>query len=139
MARSYWLAKSEPDVFSIQDLEKAKGKTTPWDGVRNYQARNFLRAMKKGDLVLFYHSSADPPGAAGIAEVVREAYPEADPTWSAVDVKHVTTFPRVVTLEEMKKEEGLSKMIVLKRGNRLSVTPVTEAELEIVSRLGTAR
>ena len=142
-----WLAKSEPTTYSIEDLER--DGTTRWDGVRNFQARNFLRAMKKGDRVLFYHSSAEPTGAAGLAEVAREAYPDPtqfdpkddhydakskkdDPLWSAVDLRHVRTFPRVVTIDELRATKGLEKLIILKRGNRLSVTPVTKAELEKV-------
>jgi predicted RNA-binding protein with PUA-like domain len=153
---SYWLAKSEPEVFSIQDLEKAKKKTTRWDGVRNYQARNSLRAMKKGDHVLFYHSSADPPGVAGIARVVKEAYgdptaldekseyhdPKAtkdDPIWSVVDVKHDETFAHFVSLDELRATKELSGLGVLKRGNRLSVMPVTEREFERIRDLGRKR
>lgn len=142
-----WLMKSEPETFSIDDLA-AKG-SEHWDGVRNYQARNNMREMAVGDLVFFYHSSADPTGVAGIARVVREAYPDHTawdpngkyfdpksraerPLWFMVDVEFVEKFPRVVTLAELKATPGLEQMAVTQRGSRLSVTPVTEAEWEIV-------
>ena len=138
----YWLIKSEPDVFSIRDLAKAPRKTTHWEGVRNYQARNFLRAMQKGDRCLFYHSNADPPGVAGVVEVVREAYPDAaaqdstsdyhdpkaspeNPIWSMVDVKLVEVFPREIALNELRSVRALAGMELLRRGSRLSVTPVS--------------
>jgi predicted RNA-binding protein with PUA-like domain len=149
----HWLIKSEPGTFSISDLEKSPGRTTLWDGVRNYQARNSLREMKKGDRALFYHSNAEPSGVVGTVEVVREAYPdptaldpadphfdpkstEADPIWSVVDVKHVATFARCVELATLKKTKGLEKMAVVQKGTRLSVTPVTDREFEIVVALG---
>jgi predicted RNA-binding protein with PUA-like domain len=151
---NYWLMKSEPSTFGIDDLAKAKGKTTGWDGVRNFQARNFLREMRKGDLAFFYHSSCEVPGIAGVVSVVREAYPDAtafdssddhfdpdsdpqNPRWFTVDVKLVTKFDRVVTLEELRRhsQSKLKNMIVLKRGNRLSITPVTKSEWEFVSSL----
>jgi predicted RNA-binding protein with PUA-like domain len=152
----HWLFKSEPDVFSIDDLAKAKGRTTAWDGVRNYQARNTLRdAVKKGDLVVFYHSSADPPGAAGVAEVVREAYPDPTqfdakskyhdpaakrdaPPWMAVDVRLVRKFPRLVPLDALRADPALAKMDLLRRGNRLSVQPVTPQEFAAIERLAGA-
>jgi len=139
----YWLAKSEPDVFSFADLQKAPKKTTCWDGVRNYQARNTLRdEMKKGDRVFYYHSNAEPSGIAGICEVVREGYPDHTafdprdphfdpksrqdaPTWFMVDVKAVAAFPRLVTLAELKGVKGLEQMALLQKGSRLSVQPVT--------------
>ncbi|MFM8414304.1 MAG: EVE domain-containing protein [Planctomycetota bacterium] len=119
----YWLIKSEPDTFSIQDLARAPRKTTGWEGVRNYQARNFLRAMKKGDLTIFYHSNAEPPAAVGVARVVREAYPDdtawnpkspyhdpkaspANPLWSMVDVQLVEIFPRAIPLDELRQVGG---------------------------------
>ncbi len=135
--------KSEPDVFSIDDL--ARDGTTSWEGVRNYQARNFMRDdMKKGDLVLFYHSNATPPGVAGIARVAREAYPDPsawdprsdyhdpkstpeNPTWLMVDVEFVERFADVVSLDELKAAPELEGMLVIRRGQRLSVQPV-EAE-----------
>lgn len=149
----YWLMKSEPDVFGIDDL--ARKKREHWDGVRNYQARNFMREMKVGDRVLFYHSNAKPPGVAGLAEVCKEAYPdhsawdprskyhdpkspEDAPRWYMVDVKYVETFPDVIALDTLKVTPGLEEMLVLRRGQRLSVQPVTSDEFEIVTRLGRA-
>jgi predicted RNA-binding protein with PUA-like domain len=151
---NYWLMKSEPSTFGIDDLRKAKHHTTGWDGVRNYQARNYLREMKKGDLVFFYHSSCEVPGIAGIASIAREAYADAtafdakhdhydadsdpdNPRWFMVDVKLVKKLDRVVTLEELRAHAGgkLKNMIVLKRGNRLSITPVTKAEWELITSL----
>ena len=149
MERQYWLLKSEPDVFSINDLEKAPRRTTGWEGVRNYQARNHLRAMRRGDGVLFYHSSTEPPGVAGLAEVVAEAYadptaldkksdyfdPKAtpkDPRWSQVDIRHLETFPELLTLERLRKEPRLAKMELLRRGSRLSVQPVRPEEWKLV-------
>ncbi|MFM8704770.1 MAG: EVE domain-containing protein [Planctomycetia bacterium] len=152
----YWLIKSEPSVFSIHDLAKAKGKTTHWEGVRNYQARNFLRAMKKGDRCLFYHSNADPPGAAGIVEVVREGYSDptawdpksayhdpraspSNPVWSMVDVKLVSVFPREVPIDELRGIASLAGMELLRRGSRLSVTPVTAAQFRTIEKLAAKR
>lgn len=151
---NYWLMKSEPSTFGVDDLARAKNRTTAWDGVRNYQARNFIRSMKKGDLAFFYHSSCDIPGVAGIVSVEREAYPDptafdsshhhydadsdpADPRWFMVDVKLVKRFDSVITLEELKSHGAgkLKNMIVLKRGNRLSITPVTKAEWEFIAAL----
>ncbi len=150
---NYWLLKSEPEMFGYRDLEKSPKKTTYWDGVRNYQARNTLRdLMKKGDRCFFYHSNADPTGIAGICEVVKEGYPDftafdethehydpkskADaPTWMMVDVKAVRAFPRVITLAELKGVKGLEKMVLLQRGSRLSVQPVTAREWDIVCKL----
>ena len=107
MARRYWLLKTEPSVFSFDDLLRAPRKTAGWDGVRNYQARNFLRDMKVGDKVLFYASSAEPSGVTGLAEVSREARPEKDPAWSMVDIRFVRKFPEIVPLETLKKTRGL--------------------------------
>ncbi len=151
-----WLIKSEPDVFSIRDLAGARNKTTHWEGVRNYQARNFLRAMKKGDRAIFYHSNAQPPAAAGIVEIVREAYPDPTqwdprsdyhdpkaspdkPVWSMVDVKLVSVFAREVPLEELRSVKVLAGMELLRRGSRLSVTPVTAAEFRTIEKLGARR
>lgn len=137
----YWLMKSEPTAFSIQDLQKAPRRTTSWDGVRNYQARNFMRAMRLGDGVLFYHSNADPPAIVGIAEVVREAYPDHSafdhqdrhfdpkstpqkPLWDMVDVRLVRVFPRPIPLERLRRETQLKHMELLRKGSRLSVQPV---------------
>ena len=147
----YWLMKSEPDEFSIDDLVRAKGQTTPWFGVRNYQARNFMREMKLRDLALFYHSSCPEPGIAGIVEISRLAHPDATqfdpksdyfdpkstreaPRWLAVDVTLVEK-TRLVALAELRAAKGLVDMVILKRGNRLSITPVTAGEWRIVTRL----
>ena len=130
--------KSEPEAFSIDDLRR--DKTTSWDGVRNYQARNFLREMKKGDQVLFYASSADPSGVSGLAEVSAEARPEPkDDAWSMVDIKFVEKFPDVIPLETLKSTRGLENMVVTKKGSRLSVQPVTKGEYDIVVKLGRRR
>ena len=143
--------KSEPEAFSIDDLRR--DKTTSWDGVRNYQARNFLREMKKGDRVLFYHSSAEPNAIVGIAAVAREAYPDAlqfdrksemfdpkstrdDPRWSTVDIQAVRPFVRPVTLTELRGAAGLEKMTLLQKGSRLSVNAMTPEEFRIVAQLG---
>ena len=147
----YWLMKSEPEVFSIDALAKAPKKVTAWDGVRNYQARNFMRdEMKKGDLVFFYHSNCDEPGIYGIAKVAKEAYPDETafqrghdhydpkskrdaPQWYVVDVSFVRKFAQPVTLETLKRHhDQLSQMLILRRGNRLSVTPVSEDEWNFV-------
>ena len=151
---AYWLMKSEPDEFSIDDLARAPRKTTPWFGVRNYQARNFMRDhMKVGDGVLFYHSSCEVPGIAGIATVASKAYPDAsqfdrkseyydpkskreDPRWMNVDVK-LAKKTRLMPLEEMRSYRELAGMRTLRPGNRLSITPVTEAEWDfILAKLG---
>ena len=147
--RKYWLLKSEPETFSFDDLIKAPAKTTGWDGVRNYAARNFMRdAMKKGDLAFYYHSSIVPQVIVGIVEVVREGYPDptaldkkhphfdpdsdpAAPTWIQVDVKAVERFVKPVTLAEMKARKELATMALIRIG-RLSVTPVTKAEWEVI-------
>jgi len=154
-ARQYWLVKSEPETFSFNDLLAAPGQTTHWDGVRNFAARNHLRAMKKGDRVLFYHSSAKPTAVVGVAEVAREAYPDPtaldkkdphfdpkskadDPTWFMVDIKGVEALKRPVTLDEIKKVKALANMALIRLG-RLSVQPVTPEEFEIVTRLGSGK
>lgn len=148
----YWLIKSEPDVFSFQDLQAAPRQTTSWDSVRNTGARNFLRdGMKRGDLAFYYHSNAEPSGIAGICEVVREGYPDPTaldpahdyydpasvaetPTWFMVDVKAVEPLPRAVTLPEIKASAELREMALLKV-SRLSVVPVTPEEWQIVLRM----
>jgi predicted RNA-binding protein with PUA-like domain len=149
----YWLMKSEPSVFSIDDLQRAPRQTTSWDGVRNYQARNLLREARVGDGVIFYHSSADPPAAVGTATIAREAYPDAsqwnpksdyydagskkdDPRWFVVDVKFATKFPRAVTLAELRANPDLEGMVLLRKGSRLSVQPVTPAEWKTVLKMG---
>lgn len=146
---SYWLMKSEPDEFSIDDLVKAKKQTTPWFGVRNYQARNYMRDhMRVGDGVLFYHSSCEVPGIAGIAKVASKPYPDdsqfdrkseyydpkskrEEPRWMLVDVK-LDRKTRVMPLDEMRTYPELAGMVVLKRGNRLSITPVSEREWNFI-------
>ena len=131
----HWLLKSEPSAYSIDDLRR--DGTANWDGVRNFQARNFLREMKIGDKVLFYASSADPAGVTGLAEVSAEARPEPkDPTWSMVEIRFLKKFADIVPLETLKATRGLEKMLVVKRGVRLSVQPVGKPEYDIVVKLG---
>ena len=131
----YWLMKSEPSAYSIDDLQR--DGSTNWNGVRNYQARNFMLDMKKGDRVLFYASNANPPGVVGIAEVNGEARAEPeDETWSMVDIKFVEKFKEIVPLDALKSTRGLEKMVVTQKGSRLSVQPVTAAEFKIVEKLG---
>ena len=129
--------KVEPAAYSIDDLKR--DGTTRWDGVRNYQARNFMRdEMRAGDRVLFYASNAEPSGVTGLAEVSREAVPEKkDPTWVMVEIKFVKKFPHTVSLETLKATKGLENMVVTKKGSRLSIQPVTKGEYEIVVKLGT--
>lgn len=142
----YWLMKTEPDVFSIDDLKSQK--TTPWEGVRNYQARNFMRdEMKKGDLVLIYHSNAKPPGIAGIGVVSKEAFPDhfawdkkskyydpkstkENPRWMMVEIKFKKKFNEILSLSELKETKGLEEMLILRKGNRLSITPVEKKHFE---------
>ena len=131
----HWLMKSEPSAYSIDDLRR--DKSTSWNGVRNYQARNLMREMSVGDKVLFYASSADPSGVTGLAEVSAEAQPEPDdPTWSMVKIRFVEKFPNVVPLDVLKQTRGLEEMMVTRKGARLSVQPVTKGEFEIVVKLG---
>lgn len=156
-ARRYWLLKSEPDVFSFDDLLSAKKSRTCWDGVRNYQARNFMRdEMKVGDGVLYYHSNATPPGVAGVARVVREGYPDhtqfdpkdshhdpksdpENPRWFMVDVEAVQPAKTFVTLEDIKANDDLDDMPLVQRGQRLSVQPVSREQWRIVlSMMGVA-
>lgn len=149
----YWLFKSEPDCFSIQDLAKSPKKTTAWTGVRNYQARNFIRDdMRKGDRVLFHHSSANPPAIAGVAKIVREHFPDVtafdetddhydpkskrdDPTWFAVNIQLEEIFKEPIPLERLRSVPALKNMELLKRGSRLSIQPVTKPEFDAVLRL----
>jgi len=127
--------KSEPSAYSIDHLQR--DGTTSWNGVRNYQARNFMRDMKVGDKVLFYASNADPSGVTGIAEVSAEARPEPeDPTWSMVDLRFVKKFRAIVPLDTLKVTKGLEEMVVTRKGSRLSVQPVTKAEFDIVRKMG---
>jgi predicted RNA-binding protein with PUA-like domain len=147
---NYWLMKTEPDVFSIEDLIK-KGQS-PWDGVRGFAARKHMREMKLGDKVLFYHSSCKPKGIAGLAVVAREAYPDAsswnpdspyfdpksradNPYWVCVDLVYEKTFKKFLTLESLKLEKSIQGLILFKE-HRLSVQPVGEKEFEIICRLG---
>jgi len=148
---NYWLMKSEPDVFSIDDLRRAK--VDHWDGVRNYQARNFMRdQMKKGDMAFFYHSNCAEPGIAGIMRIHREAYPDftaldphseyydpkstADkPRWYMVDVKYVRNLKRTIGLKELKKKKPLADMRLLQRGNRLSVLPISKKQWDYIIKL----
>ena len=152
MTRRYWLMKCEPDAYTIDDL--AKDGRTSWEGVRNYQARNFMRDdMQEGDGVLFYASNAKPSGVTGLATIARAAYPDqfawkkghkyfdpssrADaPTWFMVDIAFAERFPEIVSLETLKSTRGLEKMMVTQKGSRLSVQPVTRSEYEIVVRMG---
>lgn len=148
---NYWLIKSEPDVFGIEDLEKVGCE--PWDGIRNYQARNFMRdTMEIGDLAIFYHSNAKPPGAVGIARVASEAYPDPtqfdekskycdpksnpdDPRWLLRDFEFVLKFPDMVTLEALKADSALDEMLVVKRGQRLSIQPVVAKHFKRVCKM----
>jgi predicted RNA-binding protein with PUA-like domain len=138
MAKRYWLMKVEPSAYSIEALER--DGSTGWDGVRNYQARNFMRDdMQVGDGVLFYASNADPSGVTGLATIARAGYPEKkDPTWSMVDVAFAERFPATVALDTLKQTPGLEQMVVTRKGSRLSIQPVTKAEYDIVVRLGRA-
>ncbi len=152
MAKQYWLVKTEPTSFSIEDLAKSPKQTTCWDGVRNYQARNFMRAMRVGDDVLFYHSSVDPPAVVGTVKVVKLAYPDVtawdpkdhhydpkaspeNPIWDMVDLKLSEIFDEPVTLERLRGVAALKGMELLKRGSRLSVQPVTKPEFDTVVKL----
>ncbi len=145
---AYWLMKSEPDAFSIDDLKKVHRNS--WDGVRNYQARNMMRDdMRKGDLAFFYHSNCKEPGIVGIVRVCREAYPDNiefgrkgkyvkqnkdidNPTWFMVDVQYQRKLKRTITLRELKAHAALADMPLVRKGNRLSVMPVTEQEWEFI-------
>jgi predicted RNA-binding protein with PUA-like domain len=154
MAVKHWLVKSEPLVFSIDDLAKSKNRTTYWDGVRNYQARNFMRDdMKKGDYVLFYHSNAEPNAVVGVCKVVKEGYPDFTafdpedkhfdpkskqdaPTWIMVDIQLVKKFKTPVTLADIKENSKLQEMKLVQRGNRLSVMPVSKKEFSEILKMG---
>ena len=149
MPKKYWLMKSEPKEFSIDDLMNAPGGTDYWDGVRNYQARNFMRdEMKKGDRVLFYHSGKNP-SVVGTAKIVKEVYPdhtawnpkskhfdpksnEKNPIWYMVEVKFERKFPHPIALAQLRETKGLEQMMLLKRGMRLSIQPITRKEFDIV-------
>jgi predicted RNA-binding protein with PUA-like domain len=149
----YWLMKSEPEEFGIDDLKKRPKQTEHWDGVRNYQARNFMRDdMKKGDQVFFYHSNCDEPGIVGIAEVVKEGYPDftawdpedkhydpktdpENPRWMMVDIKFVRKFDKTITLKALKNNTALKDMRLIQRGNRLSVMPVEKWEWNAILKM----
>ena len=146
----YWLLKSEPDVFSLEDLKNSPNQTEPWDGIRNYQARNLMRdEMKVGDQAFFYHSRQAEPAIVGTVKVVREAYPDhtswdpsskyfdeksspENPRWLMVDVQFESEFSRPVTLKELRSVPELNEMFLLRKGMRLSVQPVTEAEFLLI-------
>jgi predicted RNA-binding protein with PUA-like domain len=147
-----WLIKTEPDVYSFADLMAEPGRTTHWHGVRNYQARNLMREMRRGDRVLVYHSGCEPPHVAGLARVVREAYPDSsawdpaseyhdpaanpeNPRWSMVDVQGEEALPAPVSLAELKGNPRLAGMAVVQRGQRLSVQRVRDEELDEVLRM----
>ena len=150
----YWLLKSEPDVFSFDHLKARPKKTEPWNGVRNYQVRNFMRDdMKPGDLGFFYHSSCPEPGIPGVVEIVSEAKPDPtafdkksdyydpksdpdNPRWLLVDVAWKADFKQFVSLAELREQEKLAEMLILRRGNRLSVTPVEKAHFNLICKLG---
>ncbi len=156
MAR-YWLFKSEPSDYSIQDLRKEKRKTACWDGVRNYQARNLLRdEVKKGDRVFFYHSNSKPSGVVGIAEVAKEGYPDPtafdpkakhfdpksdpdNPRWYAVDLRFVEEFDGTVALATLRETKGLEDMLLLRRGQRLSIQKVSAKEWKVVTKMAGAK
>lgn len=148
---NYWLMKTEPEAYSWDDLKNQPNSTDFWDGVRNYQARNFMRDMKVGDKVFFYHSQINPPAIVGIATVVREAYPDPtqfdpeskyfdpkskteDPRWSVVDIRSEAEFAEPVTLPELRDIPVLEEMVLLRKGSRLSVQPVTEKEWKKITK-----
>ncbi len=155
-AMGYWLLKTESDCFSIDDLANEKNRTTYWDGVRNYQARNFIRdEMKKGDRVLLHHSSANPPGVVGVCSIVRDAYPDFtafdsnephfdpkskqdDPRWFMVDVKLEHKFKALIPLDALKKVKALDGMVLLSKGSRLSVQPVTKKQFDTIIKIAGA-
>ncbi len=150
----YWLVKSEPGEYSIRDFEAEKRAV--WDGVRNYQARNFLKEMEEGDLVLFYHSNAKPPGVVGLARVARARVPDPtqfdpeskyydpkstpeNPRWITVELEHLETFPRMIPIEELRARFSPEELLLLRRGNRLSVMPVPKAVFEEIVRLARSK
>jgi predicted RNA-binding protein with PUA-like domain len=152
--RSYWLMKSEPDVYSIDDL--AQAKQDHWEGIRNYQARNHMRAMAVGDLALFYHSNAKPPGVAGVMRICKTAYPDhtqfdarskyhdpkskrEDPRWSMVDVEFIEKLPEYVPLATLRDDPALQELLVIRKGMRLSVQPVDKEHFKHVLSLGRAK
>lgn len=147
---AYWLMKSEPSAFSIDDL-KRDGQTH-WDGIRNYQARNYMREMQVGDEAFFYHSNCTPPGIVGTMKVIKTVYPDHtafdpedihydpkskvdQPRWEMVDLAYVRTFPEILSLAQLRQEPILSALAILRKGNRLSITPVTKDEWLTVFKL----
>ena len=150
--KQYWLLKSEPEAFSIDDLARSPGRKTCWEGVRNYQARNFMRSMTAGDQAFFYHSNTDPPAIVGVVEIVKEAYPDHyamdsksryfdpkstsdSPRWVMIDIRLVRKFPNSLTLDALRRAKGVEKMELLRRGSRLSVQPVREKEWKVIIKL----
>jgi predicted RNA-binding protein with PUA-like domain len=154
MAKNYWLFKTDPAVFSLEDLKKCKNQTTCWDGVRNYQARNFIRdEMKTGDDILFYCSQSEPNAVFGICTIVKNAYPDPsqfnpkdkhyfpssdpeNPSWYAVDIKYMKGFKNPVSLSDIKANTKLKNMRLVQKGSRLSVMPVTKQEFDEVLKMG---
>lgn len=152
MPKRYWLLKSEPEAFSIQDLANARQQTTGWDGVRNYQARNYMRAMRLGERAFYYHSNAAPPCIVGIVEIVQQAYPDPtqfdpkdhhydpkskmdSPAWDMVDIKLLDVFPRPLSLDALREVPALESMELLRRGSRLSVQPVSPEQWKTIVKL----
>ena len=151
---NHWLLKSEPSTFGIDDLAKLPRRTSAWDGVRNYQARNMLRdSFKKGDLALFYHSSCEVPGVAGVVRIVSEAKPDPtqfdpkseyfdkgskkeEPRWLLIDVAWEADFSKFVTLDDLRSEPRLADLLILRRGNRLSITPVSKRDFDLICKMG---
>lgn len=147
---NYWFMKSEPDEFGIEHLQARPNQTEPWDGVRNYQARNMMRdQMQVGDLAFFYHSNCRPPGIVGIMEIASTSYPDPtqfdpnsdyydpksdpdDPRWFLVDVKFQRQFKRMITLDELKAQPELAELAVVRKGNRLSISPIGKTEWEFI-------
>ena len=154
MSKKYWLFKTEPESFSIDDLKRSEGQTTYWDGVRNYQARNFIRdEMKPGDEVLFYHSNTEPNVVVGTCKIVKEGYPDFtqfdpdnkhyfpaskrdNPPWFMVDIKFVMKFKKPVSLKDIKENTKLKNMRLIQRGNRLSVMPIEKEEFDEIVKMG---
>lgn len=131
---NYWLLKSEPGEYSIDDLKR--DKKTSWTGVRNYQARNFIRdKMKAGDLALFYHSNVKEPAVVGLANICSQPYPEKDKTWSSINVCFARKFKKIVTIEKLKSEKSLKNMLAVKKGCRLSIQPVSRTDFHRVLKL----
>jgi len=152
MSQQYWIMKCEPSVYSIDDL-KRDGETT-WEGVRNYQARNFINQMARGDRAFFYHSNATPPGIAGVMTIVSEPYPDLtaldpehryyepastpeNPRWASITVSYESTFSSLISIDQLRGYSELSDLMILRKGNRLSVTPITKEAFDLIMNLGT--